>query len=282
MAAAAPYALAAGHYLKRAAQAAFDDFQPALSARPEEGQRLRYEFTVLPPRGALGAALIGLAFGLTGSYFLSDRFFEFLQLASTPLSIVFNGVIGPMTWVVFAVLLYRILRMLFLVSYLFQHWTRVDLLYVDPLFALSNLTAKAAVTILVLPALFVSAAPAIALQPVSAHLGLGYVVVGIATFGLPLTGIHRLLTAEKKRMLAEHAARMRKAIEDLHERMDRRRLDRMDDLNKAMASLEIEHTTLVRIPTWPWEPATLRGFILALVIPILIWLIQYILQKVLG
>ena len=106
--------------------------------------------------------------------------------------------------------------------------------------------------------------------------------LALATFVLPLTGIHRLLAAEKKRMLSEQAARMREAIDDLHRRMDQHKLQGMDDLNKAMASLELEHTTLTRIPTWPWEPATLRGVIVALVLPILIWLIQFGLQRLLG
>ena len=282
MALASPYALAVGHYLKRTAASAFSGFGPALRAAPQEAQRLQYEFTVLPPMGAWLASLLGLVFGLTGSYFLSDRFFDFLQLARTPTSIAFNGVIGPITWVTFAVLLYRIVRTLVMVRHLFAQWTHVDLLHIQPLFALSGLTARAAVAVLILPAIFVSAAPDIAEQDVSATLGLGYVVLGLATFGLPLTGIHRLLSSEKDLMRTEQAGRMRKTIDDLHARVDKGRLQGMDELNKAMASLEIEHAALARVPTWPWEPATLRGFIVALVIPIVIWLAQYSLSRWLG
>jgi hypothetical protein len=176
-------------------------------------------------------------------------------------------------------LVYRVVRTLVTVRRFFARWTRVDLLHIHPLFALSGLTARAAVAVLILPALFVSAAPAIAEQQVSSSLGLGYVVLGLATFTLPLTGIHRLLAAEKERSLAEQAQRMRKTIDELHARVDRGRLQGMDDLNKAMSSLEIEHAALTRVPTWPWEPATLRGFMVALVIPILIWLVQYGLER---
>jgi hypothetical protein len=39
---------------------------------------------------------------------------------------------------------------------------------------------------------------------------------------------------------------------------------------------------LARVPTWPWPPSTLRGFVIALVIPILIWLVQFGLQRSLA
>ena len=64
--------------------------------------------------------------------------------------------------------------------------------------------------------------------------------------------------------------------------MDRNELTRMDDLNKALASLEIERGALERVPTWPWERRTLRSLITAIVIPLLIWTIQAILQRYLA
>lgn len=56
----------------------------------------------------------------------------------------------------------------------------------------------------------------------------------------------------------------------------------MDTMNKAMASLEIERAALVRVPTWPWDPGTLRTVIAALLLPIIIWLIQYGLERLMG
>jgi hypothetical protein len=39
---------------------------------------------------------------------------------------------------------------------------------------------------------------------------------------------------------------------------------------------------LERIPTWPWRPETLRLLITALVLPLGLWLAQFILQRLLG
>ena len=56
----------------------------------------------------------------------------------------------------------------------------------------------------------------------------------------------------------------------------------MDNLNKAMASLEIEYTAIKRISTWPWNPETPRLVLAALLFPVVVWLTQWVLQHVLG
>ncbi len=100
-------------------------------------------------------------------------------------------------------------------------------------------------------------------------------------FAWPLLGIHRRLVAEKRKALAESARRFEAAVAELHQRVDKKAMTKMDDLNKTLASLELERAALQRIPTWPWDPGTLRGLAATLVLPLVIWLVQYILQRVL-
>jgi hypothetical protein len=56
----------------------------------------------------------------------------------------------------------------------------------------------------------------------------------------------------------------------------------MDNLNKTMASLELEHAALERTSTWPWRPETLRNLAAALFFPVMVWLTQWVLQRVLS
>jgi hypothetical protein len=56
----------------------------------------------------------------------------------------------------------------------------------------------------------------------------------------------------------------------------------MDDMNKALASLETERNLLTRIPTWAWQPEALRGLVVALVLPLVLWLVQALLQRLLA
>lgn len=75
---------------------------------------------------------------------------------------------------------------------------------------------------------------------------------------------------------------METGVSELNRRMDRNEPTRMDDLNKALASLEIERAALERVPTWPWERGTLRTLVAALVLPLILWLAQTFLERALG
>jgi hypothetical protein len=90
------------------------------------------------------------------------------------------------------------------------------------------------------------------------------------------------LVEEKERLLGEAALRFEAAIAGLHQRMDSGKLEGMTDLNMAIASLELEQNALNRIPTWPWQPETVRWLVTALVLPLGLWIIQFVLQRVLG
>lgn len=82
--------------------------------------------------------------------------------------------------------------------------------------------------------------------------------------------------------MAKSAEKFEATVAELHRRVDKNALKAMDDLNKTLGSLEIEQAALRRIPTWPWEPGALRSVIAALILPIVIWLIQFILEGILG
>jgi hypothetical protein len=42
----------------------------------------------------------------------------------------------------------------------------------------------------------------------------------------------------------------------------------------------MEHRTLEAVSTWPWQPETLRGILVAVLLPLLVWLLQRVLSRV--
>ena len=44
----------------------------------------------------------------------------------------------------------------------------------------------------------------------------------------------------------------------------------------------MEAADLQRIPTWPWSPGTPRGVVAAVFLPVILWLVQFGLQRLLG
>lgn len=87
--------------------------------------------------------------------------------------------------------------------------------------------------------------------------------------------------AEKGRLLDEASDRMKVSLAELHRRVDQSDLRDMDSLSKAIAGLEIERNLLIRIPTWPWQPDSLRTLIVALLLPLILWATQALLGRLL-
>jgi hypothetical protein len=56
----------------------------------------------------------------------------------------------------------------------------------------------------------------------------------------------------------------------------------MEGLNKVLATLELEANGLEKVPTWSWPRGMFRNQMEAFLLPVLIWLIQFVLGRLLG
>jgi hypothetical protein len=73
-----------------------------------------------------------------------------------------------------------------------------------------------------------------------------------------------------------------RALEGLHRRADAGDFVDADRYNDHLASLLAEREVIARAPTWPWAPETLRGFATALVLPVALWFVYWVLEQVLA
>jgi len=80
-------------------------------------------------------------------------------------------------------------------------------------------------------------------------------------------------------LLHEGSARFKALSIELHRRIETNDLKDVGQINAAMAGLETERIAIKRISTWPWQPETLRTLVTTILAPIGIWLLQYILSK---
>lgn len=296
-----PYALGLITYLDRSAQAAMASFRPAL--RGDEGafRRLTYLLTTIPPRQAtLGSLLVllgGLALVALASLLvplppagsstpdllgrIAMGFRELFEVGPSPASYLLTVVVLILNWWTGGALVVHTIRRLTLVARIYQRHTDVDLFRQRPLYALSQLTAQTTVGGLLLVYALASV-PAYFSQPVGLIM-LGLIIaLGLASFALPLFGVHRALVQEKEKRRESIADRLNLAGQELHGRIDRRNYRGMDEINKAIDALEVEHRMVSAMPTWPWQPETFRTVLVAVFLPFTLWLIQYVLEKVLG
>lgn len=276
-----PLLLALCLLLDNRAEEALRTLRPAMKASEEEYTRLRYELTTLPARPTLLASLTGVAFILLVNLLLgTSRGFD--ELTGFPFSRNIIYWMYVSSWWFIAAFLYHTVHQLRTINLIYTKYTRVVLLRMRPLYALSSLTALTAAILAAITYGWIALNPNLSTEPISWAIVLPITVLALATFVWPLLGIHRLLVEEKGRLLDECSLRLEAAIAELHLRVDSRTLEGMDDLHKTIASLGIELDLLEGIPTWPWQPETVRLLITALALPLGLWFAQYVLQRVIG
>jgi hypothetical protein len=150
-----------------------------------------------------------------------------------------------------------------------------------PLHSFSGMTGRMAMS-LVLPILLVMiTAPRVLTDSLTIGLNVLAIAMAAGVFVGPLLGLHGLLVAEKDRLRKASAVRMEQVLAELHQAVEARDLAVMDPLNKAIASLDIELRAVERIPTWPWQPETVRWVASALMFPVVVFLAQLAIGRLL-
>ncbi|MHA2301639.1 MAG: hypothetical protein ACXACD_11860 [Candidatus Thorarchaeota archaeon] len=275
-----PYLLALTRYLDGAAETTLRNFRPALKVSEEEYAELRYRLTTAPARPTLLGSLAGVAFNVL----IFSTLPNVLTLVgfSTGLGSVIAFSLSALLLGVAGALVYHIIHQLRLVSHIYAEHAIVNLFDLSPLYAFSSLTSQTAVGLLIYDYIWVATAP----QMMSTSVGIGmtifYAVMSIVTFAWPLLGIHGRLVQEKQRLLRESSQRLEAMIAELHGRVDAGELHSIDELRVTMATLESEQSMLNRIHTWPWRSETLRGLVSALLLPLVMFVLQFVLQRFLD
>lgn len=270
------------HFLDRRAVAALETLRPALTASEEEVNQLRYQLTMLPALPTLLASIAAICFIFLLGQITGETESSIEALAASPIAANFLFVVYWIGWWVFGAFVYHTIHQLRVVNRIYTQHTRINLFRLRPLYAFSSIAAITAVTLAIATYGWTALNPDNLSDPISIAVILLITILALAVFAWPLLGIHRLLSEEKGRLQDECSDRLEDAIAELHRRMDSGDLEGMDTLNLAMASLVIEKEALDAIPTWPWQPETLRLVITALALPLGLWIIQYVLQLVLG
>jgi hypothetical protein len=156
--------------------------------------------------------------------------------------------------------------------------TRINPFRVRPLYAFSTATAVTALG-LTMPTYVWLGMNHLLRDPISIGITTPVTVLGLVAFVWPQLGVRRLLAAEKHQMLDALSQRFEAAIIDLRQRADERDVGGIEETTKILDALEIEQQSLVKVSTWPWQPETARYLVTALFLPLVLWLIQFIIER---
>jgi hypothetical protein len=260
--------------LRNIAGSAFEQFRPALGDAGSLEAGWKRDLTTIPDRTAIVAIVIALL-GVNAAFFGGPNSTAF----ST--SVVVN-VVGTTLWevaiVLGAIAVAFALQQLRAVSRLHDLAQNVDVLEPRPINAFSRLTAATASGLLLVAVLMVTPSSSQVLS--SLLTGGALIVVAVASFVLPLRGMHARLVAERDALVAAMHLRLRVTIDRIHAMVDTDDTARADELQKTLDSLLAERDLLMKLPTWPWSASTFRGITTAVVLPIALWLVFRLLERV--
>lgn len=274
------YWLALYHYLTRVSSQALKKFRPLLGVDDSEVARIDNELRILPRWLGLIAIPVGLGFAIA-MYFGDNAPFGTI-ITRTPLPYVVDAAGTSFLVATFYCLVIRSIRQLYMVSRLHAQVTNVNLQKLDPAHAFSTLTARTGIgLILLLIFIYILEPASLDTTPIEVFFVSVIVLLSIAVFILPVIGIRDQLEAEKRRLLNQTSDLLQVANDSFHSKINSRDYKDLGGMEIAIRTLNHELELIGKISTWPWDLETFRGFISAVLLPIFLWLITQLLERLL-
>ena len=273
------YYLFVNDILLRTARESLIEFQPLLTVPGNERDRIIFEFTHIPQKGATAAFVVGAGIGFV------------LALMQVQTAVEMNNAFPEFEVPVFSVTfgliafsVYHVIRAFILVKRMFDNVRTVDIYDQNSIYALSRYSGL--VVMLTAVAIFLTFVLAPSLAELASYYWVAFNactgVLALAIFWLPLRAVNRNLVSEKRRLLKNVSLRIKDMFELIHCRMDQQELKDIAELREALDALKAEKEYIESIRTWPWRPATLTGVLTAIVLPLLIGLLLEILPRLLN
>jgi hypothetical protein len=274
------YVLALVPFLDRRASRAFASLRPALKADEQQVAGLHDELTTLPALPTLLFSLIIVAGALLLQLRGDPESFD--AVAGGPVSGVLLRVVYYGLWWVFCTLIFHTIHQLRVINRIYTNYVQINPFRLGPLYAFSGVTAFTAVGMTIPPYAWMVGNPDVLQDLVALGIISAITVLAVFAFVWPLLGGRRLLAEEKGRKLDECSQRLEKTLADLHARVDKGELEGIGTLNSAITTLQTERDLLNGVSTWPWQPETVRLLVTALLLPLVLWIVQYLLQHFVG
>jgi hypothetical protein len=272
--------LAAITYLNITSEAILPSFRELLDIDDDRLEKLKYEFTTLPTRGVILSGILWILAYLVLTYLSYDTIYVRYGFGNAFKVFIFlEGLIGYSTG---SVIYYHSIRQLWLVSRTVKMIKQFNLFRLGPVYAFSRLTSQTGISWMFLLGLTLLLFPLDLAKGLSVAI-LGFqVMIALVAFVLPLRFVYYHLVLEKRKLLGELNQQIELTVKRLHHSLDKDELDDAAQIGNALMGLNSEREILMDISTWPWRTGTLTAFLSAVFLPIVLLLIQIVIQKWLG
>lgn len=275
-----PYLLAALGYLNRSAERALERFWPATGWPDNERETWRYAFVTTPGGYGLVAFVLGIVAAIGAFYAAPDT-----AVGVGTDRLIFLAAYLPSATLGYSLLPLAVIhtaRQLRLVARIHREATAIDPFDRGPIYAFSGLTVRTALAYVLIGyyALTVNGtfqAGVVGIVVLAVTFG-----SGVACFVLPLWGIHDRLAHEKGQLLLEVEHRLGRLGDEMYRRIDAGQFDATKVVSDALTGVTAMRDRISRLPTWPWPPNLFRGFLTALLLPVIVYIVSRLIGGQVG
>lgn len=274
--------LAIINYLDRLAITASEVFRPLWGDNDEEYNQKVFQLTHMPARPVwifivLGPILVLLSYALDlGIINFADR---------TVRSLAGELIINLIGFPLFPIFMYHTIRQLSIVYQIQSDLGEIDLFNSTPLYAFSVLTSRTGIAWVILLSttvlflLFSGAAYGGATPAMLIFFTSTEVMLAIASFILPLLGLHAQMEKAKGKLIDEINRYMKISISQMGNDLNILDPDKASAKRDLVETLNVQQRYVRELPTWPWKSDTFRGFLSVIFLPILITVIQQLIER---
>jgi hypothetical protein len=198
---------------------------------------------------------------------------------ATPIALLYLVVLP--TCVVQTLMMFRLLRQLFLLNFHYKSVKDINLFNLGPIYALTGYGYNLA---------FFGILLVVAIDIVDLLQGNRFdlannmvsVILVVVLFVSPTLGISRRIRAEKTKDLRDLGTQLNGLYDETSAAVRGRKLDKVPSLNSAAIALERQIEKVQKVATWPWNPGSLRNLLLPIMLPLAVAILQRYVLTALG
>lgn len=236
-------------------------------------------FLSLPGGPATIIYLIGIANGFLNYQRVSDLnplYSSVLPVYSAASFVFVNGLI--------LLLAFRVFRQGVIMGQLLDT-IKINLFDPSPIYNFTRFSSRSIFSILIIIyflTLISSNSVEFLLDPLFLVVQVGFIGMLILAFFIQLRNTNLRMRDEKKRLISEIGGQLNELIEESNTAAGKRKHEKVSELQESVSSLRENWSFIKEIPTWPWEPATVRTILFPLLFPLITFLIQTFLADFIG
>ena len=273
------------NFLDKQAISTLEVFQPQLKSNDVNYSILKDKFTYLPSKTVNRiTAFTVLLFIFIGYSIFSVPTRTNSQIVDTGGSFA-NSPIGYYQFLFFSIMwlfnfmfIYHTVRQIRGISFVFSDCIEVNIFQQAGLYSFTKLGASTGIGLVLSTPVWLLLAPDL----LSLIINIVYSIGAIFIFFFPLVGIHNLLAKQKSIMLSKSQMNKEGIINELFTLIEQKDYTEAKELDAALAAVDSAHNEIKSISTWPWDNETIRRLSGAILLPIVIWIIQFFLSQILS